>query len=110
MTGTETPRPPSNPEETPEDRALISGFLSQLALLSGALSGGGIFLLTDWTLGPVVRVAVAVCLVSFCCALRGMDLRRSSPRSTGSQWAWFRASAASLLLALAMALVGVILR
>jgi hypothetical protein len=110
MTQTETPGLPPNPEENPEERALINSFLSNLALLSGALTGGGIFLLTDWTLGPVVRIAVAVCLFSLCCSLRGMDLRRSSLPSTGSQWRWFRASAAALLLALAMALVGVILR
>jgi hypothetical protein len=105
MTETTSPPPSSGPEDSAEDRALVSGFLSKLALLSGALTGGGIFLLTDWTLGPVIRLAVAICLLSFGCALRGMDLRRSGP-----QWRWFRVSGSLLVLALAMALVGVILR
>jgi hypothetical protein len=110
MSETETPQLPPDPANNPEERALINRFLSTLALLSGILTGGGIFLLTDWTLGPVVRIAVAVCLISLCCALRGMDLHRPGLASSVSQWMWFRASAAVLLLALTIALVGIILR
>ena len=84
---------------------LVNGLLSRMLTLSAALAGGGIFLLTDWTLGIAIKAAVAICLASFACAWRGLE---ASPAATKRRW--FRMSALAVFVALALTLVGISLR
>ena len=93
-------------DEPRDDLASINGFLGRLATLSGFLTGGGIYLLTDWTLGLLPRIAVGVSLCSFALALKGMETSSSAQ----SKRRVFRASAGALVLALALAMIGLLIR
>jgi len=84
--------------------------LLRLATLSGALTGGGIFLLTDWTLGTTVRIATGLCLASFAIASAGLARRSGAGALVDARWRWFKMSAAFLFAGLATALAGIILR
>ena len=100
-------------DSVPENPDFVGHCLLRLATLSAALAGGGIFLLTDWTMGLPFRIATGFCLAAFALALGGLA-RRSSPGGAASlveaRWRWFNASAATLLAALSTALVGIVLR
>src|SRR5262245_49667445 len=101
---------PESPTENPE---FAGQCLLRIATVSAALTGGGIFLLTDWTMGILFRIATALCLAAFAIAAAGLTKRPGEGGSVAqveSRWRWFSASVAALFAALSCALVGIFLR
>jgi hypothetical protein len=95
--------PGASPSENPD---FAGHCLLRLATLSGALTGGGIYLLTDWTMGTPFRISTGMCLASFALASLGLA-RRGGVTAT---WGWFKASAALLFAGLSTALIGIVFR
>jgi len=95
--------PPVSPPENPD---FAGHCLLRLATLSGALTGGGIYLLTDWTMGTPFRIATGMCLASFALASLGLA-RRGNVTAT---WGWFKVSATLLFAALSTGLIGIVFR
>jgi hypothetical protein len=100
-------------DRAPESPEAVDRCLLQLAVVGAGLTGGGIFLLTDWTLGMTFRIATALCLTAFATGVGGLT-KRASPEGPGAliqaKWRWFGASAAFLFAGLTAGLVGTVLR
>lgn len=93
-------------QPAPEPPEFVGHCLIRLAVVSAALTGGGIFLLTDWTMGSVFRIATGMCLGAFACSTVGLVKRADLP----AKWSWFKLSAAFLFAGLTTALLGIVFR
>ena len=98
-----------SPAENPE---FVGQCLLRIASLSAALTGGGIFLLTDWTLGLIFRIATALCLAAFAIAVAGLTKRTAAGNVAlvEVKWRFLSSSVVALFAALACALVGIVSR
>jgi hypothetical protein len=102
----------------------VNDALGRLVTLSASLAGGGVFLLTDYTLGPLFRAAVVLMLVALVCALKGMQssvaatlselspqqVRQEAQRLLAAKTRWLQRSALALLFGLILAVTGMLLR
>ena len=100
----------------------IGDWLARMVTLSASLTGGGVFLLTDYTLALPFRVAVVLLLGGTICAVQGLTTgidgggppheptaeraRRLLHKKT---W-WLRRSLTALLAGLGLAVAGMLLR
>jgi hypothetical protein len=104
----------TDPSGAPREEVdFINALLGRMLTLSVFLTGGGIFLLTDWTLGILFRTAVPIGLISFGCCLMGLEASRR-PHAPDAmlriKWNWFRSSALALFAALTLTLIAILIR